>query len=254
MDWQVFRDAKESDLAEYRSLVEQALHWRVPDFHWSAASLREWYEGRSQWTTEIREAVEFLYEYDYPLRLIEEKLVQNESWLRNGYDGLRDKLMEAENRFWMVQAANQQNRAEDTSPSDQVTTRLWWDKVRHRRGPHLLTRRSYTSLEKYLGHIELLSRSNDYGAVGHLKDADHASIQLTPRRFVDVLMRMNPDVTRLLPLTMDFSREQGQLSVTLTDWIGETTWPDNPGDEIIKALAWFDVTAAIFLDGLGWVH
>lgn len=92
MDWQVFRDAKESELAEHRAFVEQTLQWRVPGFHWSAASVKQWYEERSQWPEEIQRAVEFLYQYDYPLRVLEEQIVHDESWLWNDYDGMRKNL------------------------------------------------------------------------------------------------------------------------------------------------------------------
>ncbi|OLZ11933.1 hypothetical protein [Sulfobacillus thermosulfidooxidans] len=254
MDWQVFRDAKESELAEHRAFVEQTLQWRVPGFHWSAASVKQWYEERSQWPEEIQRAVEFLYQYDYPLRVLEEQIVHDESWLWNDYDGMRQKLMETENRFWQNTAASAAKPDADESQSQDLSMLEWWQSVRGRRGPLLAVLRSKLPLEKYLQHLSVIAQSNDYEAAAHIDDADHASLDLIPKRFVDLLRDVNPDVMRLLPLHMDLSREQGRLSVTLTDWIGESTWPENPSEDVLKALAWFDVTGTIFLDSLGWVR
>lgn len=253
MDWQVFRDSKESELAEYRAFVEQTLQWRVPDFHWSADSVRQWYEERSQWDAEIRTAVEFLYRYDYPLRVLEEKAVLDESWLWHDYDATRQRLMEMENSFWKTQAPGQDS-PEESFPVASVSMEQWWNTVRSRRGPRLAVLRSRVPLEKYLERLSTVALSNDYDPVPSLGDADHASLELIPQRFVELLSSVSPGVARLLPLHMDLSREQGRLSVTLTDWIGEAPWPQMPGDEVLKALAWFDVTATIFLDSLGWVH
>ncbi len=253
MDWQVFRDSTESELAEHRAFVEQTLQWRVPDFHWSADSVKQWYENRGQWDPQIQEAVEFLYRYDYPLRVMEEQAVADESWLWQDYDAMRQRLMDMENSFWK-QKAPLENSPDRPVPEAAGSAGQWWDTVRHRRGPRLAVLRSRVPLEKYMERLVAVALSNDYDAVPTTADADHVRLELIPQRFVDVLGAASPAVLQLLPMHMDFSRDEGRLSVTLTDWIGEAPWPEKPADGVLKALAWVDVTATIFLDSLGWVH
>ncbi|AUW94882.1 MAG: hypothetical protein OWR62_11970 [Sulfobacillus thermotolerans] len=252
MEWQVFRDQTEQELAERRAFVEQTLQWRILDFGWSAANIKQWYQDRLQWESEIQEAIEFLYRYDYPLRLLEEQVVQTEDWLWNDYDGMRQTLMALENRFWQdaVPIGDAQEKVE--IPSDSMTK--WWATVRGRRGQRLAVLRSRLPMQKFLDHLAEIARSNDYEVTGLLLDSDHALLELTPLQFVEQLSRVSPSIRDLLPMRMTLEREQGRLSATLTDWIGEAQWPDKPEETVLKALAWIDVTGTIFLDSLGWVR
>jgi hypothetical protein len=82
----------------------------------------------------------------------------------------------------------------------------------------------------------------------------NSSLELIPQRFTDLLRNAHQEISGLLPLRMMLSREQRRLTVTLTDVIGELSWPANPGEDVLKALSWMDVTATIFIDTLGWVR